>query len=57
MVEKRDCSTSDPAQTRRTSQTFDASQAGDRPLSATQFEDSYDACRGWASERARTRIR
>jgi hypothetical protein len=43
MVEKRDRSTSEPAQTRRTSQTFDASQAGDRRLSATHFEDGYDA--------------
>ncbi len=43
MVEKRDRSTSDTAQTRRTGQTFDAVQAGDRRLSAAHFEDGYGA--------------
>jgi PAS domain S-box-containing protein len=38
MVEKRDRSTSDTAQSRRTGQTFDAFQAGDRRLSAAHFE-------------------
>jgi len=56
MVEKRDRSTSDTAQTRRTRQTFDAFQAGDRRLSATHFEDGYDAfpacCPPWLGERA-----
>jgi hypothetical protein len=42
MVEKRDRSTSDTAQTRRTGQTFDASQAGDGRLSAAHFEDGYE---------------
>ena len=55
MVEKRDRSTSDTAQTRRTRQTFDAFQAGNRRLSATQFEDGYDAipagsALGWADQ-------
>jgi PAS domain S-box-containing protein len=37
-VEKRDRSTSDTAPIRRTGQTFDAFQAGDRRLSAAHFE-------------------
>jgi hypothetical protein len=56
MVEKRDRSTSDTAQTRRTSQTFDAFQAGDRRLSAAHCEDGYDAfpfgSPPWLGERA-----
>src|SRR5258708_935069 len=56
MVEKQDRSTSDTAQTRRTSQTFDAFQAGDRRLSATPFEGGYDAfpvgSPPWLGERA-----
>ncbi len=42
-MEKRDGSTSDPAQTRRTSQAYDAFRAGDRRLPATHFEDGYGA--------------
>jgi hypothetical protein len=56
MAEKRDRSTSDMAQTRRTGQTFDAFQAGDRRLSAAHFEDGYDAFSAssppWLGERA-----
>ena len=56
-MEKRDRSTSDTAHTRRTRQTFDALQAGDRRLSATtHFEDRYDAFPAgsppWLGERA-----
>jgi hypothetical protein len=56
MVEKRDRSTCDPAQTRRTSQAFDALQAGDRRLLAAHFENGYDAFPAgsppWLGERA-----
>jgi hypothetical protein len=56
MVEKRDRSTSDMAQTRRTGQTFDAFQAGDRRLSVAHCEDGYGAFRAgsppWLGERA-----
>jgi hypothetical protein len=56
MAEKRARSTSDPAQTRRTRQAFDALQAGDRRLLAAHFENGYDASpagsRPWLVKRA-----
>ena len=56
MVEKRDRATSDPAQTRRSSQAFDALQAGDQRLLAAHFENGCEAFPAgslpWLVERA-----